>query len=209
MGHNFMITIKNPEGFKFEESEHRYTFNGAPILSITQILRDVGLSPDFGAMNQEVLRQAAIRGTNVHSLCQFFDEDDLGEVDPAYRGYLDAWIEFRFKTGFIPEIREQMAYHPVYRFGGRPDAAGIIGDKYVIVEIKSGEGPTLHDSIGLQLAAQVLLIEDVAKYGPIKTRLAVKLHSDGTYVQREYKDRNDRGVFLAAATCANWKQGRK
>ena len=204
-----MLEIPRQEGLEFDEASHEYRFRGARILSITQILQDVGLSADFSAMNQSVLMGAATRGTHVHALCEYYDLDDLGEVDPVYRGYLDAWILFRKQSGFLPEIREQMAYHPVCRFVGRPDAAGILNGVKALVEIKSGEGPTLHDSIGLQLAAQAMLIEDVAKYGSIRTRLAVKLHSDGTYTQREYKDRNDRGVFLAAATCANWKQGRK
>lgn len=204
-----MMKLTPQEGLAFDEKEHRYTWNGAPVLSITQILRDVGISPDFSAMNQTLLAEAALRGTHVHSICEFYDMDDLGDFDPKYQGYLDAWIKFRFDSGFIPEVREAMLFHPTYRFAGRPDAAGILNEKYAVVEIKSGEGPTLHDSIGCQLAAQQILIDDVAKYGPIKTRLAVKLHRDGTYSQREYKDRNDRGVFLSAVTVANYKVGRR
>lgn len=204
-----MLKIVNPDGFAYTEADHAYTLNGTPVLSITQIMRDVGIGPDFSMMNQEMIKAAALRGTHVHAICQYFDEDDLGDVDQIYQGYLDAWIRFRKESGFVPEIREQMAYHPLYRFSGRPDAAGLLGDKKAVIEIKSGEGPTLHDSIGIQLAAQVLLIEDVAKYAPIKTRLAVKLHADGTYSQRIYTDHRDRGVFISACAVANWKQGRK
>lgn len=204
-----MLTIPRQEGFEFSESDHAYTFNGARVLSITQILRDVGISPDFGAMNQDLLAVAALRGTHVHAICEYYDYDDLGEYDPKYQGYLDGWIRFRKESGFIPDIREAMLFHPTYRFSGRPDAAGKLGGKLAVVEIKSGEGPTLHDSIGCQLAAQQILIEDIAKYGPIKTRVAVKLHENGTYTQRTYTDHRDRGVFLAAVSVANYKLGRK
>lgn len=202
-----MITIKNPEGFKFEESEHRYTFNGATVLSITQILRSVGISPDFKTVSPEIMRAAAERGTNVHSLCEFYDEDDLGEVHPNYQGYLDGWIKFRKESGFKPELIEQMLYHPTYRYALRLDRAGYIGDKKAVVEIKSGEGGP-EDWIECQLMAQKIALEDVAKFGPVYICMAVKLHKDGTYSQREYKDPRARGVTLAAIAVANWKQGR-
>jgi hypothetical protein len=37
-------------------------------------------------------------------------------------------------------------------------------------------------------------------------RAAVELHDDGTYKLIPFTDRTDRGVFLAALACHNWKQ---
>lgn len=199
-----MLQIPKQPDLAYTEEGHAYTWKGAPILSITQILRSVGLSPDFRMVNKVELASAATRGSNVHSLTQFFDEDDLGEVAPEYAGYLDAWIKFRKDTGFIPEIREAMLYHTVFAYGGRPDAAGKLDGKLAVCEIKTGNTPAIDDWVGIQLALQQVLISDIAKY-PVTERLAVKLMPSGDYNVRRFTDRRDRGIGLAAVTIANYK----
>lgn len=41
------------------------------------------------------------------------------------------------------------------------------------------------------------------------SRAAVELHSDGTYKLIPFTDRQDRGIFLAALACHNWKKNQR
>ena len=52
--------------FQFDKNTHVYTFNGYPLISVTQLMKKHGLSPDYSAVDPEVLFAAAERGTLIH-----------------------------------------------------------------------------------------------------------------------------------------------
>lgn len=202
-----MLEIPKQDGLTFDEASHEYRWQGRKILSITQILRSVGISPDFSAVHGGTLAAAAMRGTHIHSLTEFYDQDDLGEVAPEYQPYLDAWVKFRKEWDFKPDFIEAMLYHNVYGYGGRPDRAGMARGVYSVVEVKTGEGP-IAPWVDIQLSAQAMLIEYVCKSPNINQRITAKLHSNGDYSVRVAEPKNkkrDRDIFLAACAVANYK----
>ena len=53
---------------KFDSDTHTYTTeDGTVLLSVTQLLKIQGLSPDFSGVPEDVLRRAADRGTAIHA----------------------------------------------------------------------------------------------------------------------------------------------
>jgi expansin (peptidoglycan-binding protein) len=80
------------------------------------------------------------------------------------------------------------------------------GVGYAVIDIKSG---SLSDWTAIQLAAYKLLLTDAVKdddWPRVLKRFAVNLPGDGTYKVKEYKDRADEGIFLAALSIHNWKK---
>ena len=93
------------------EERHEYAIDGVLRPSVTQTLKDAGLTYD-----QWYTEEARLRGKAVHAACQLLDEDDLDwdSVLPEYRGYVTAWERFKRDSGFQitrdPEGRPLVEY---------------------------------------------------------------------------------------------------
>lgn len=198
--------IKNPEGFRYDDSSHRYYIGDRPIVGITEALSICGITQDYSRLNRSVLANAANRGTAVHLLTQLLDENDLGEYDLNQEGYLKAYEAFKKEWEFVPEVIERVMAHPFYFFAGRPDRGGLIRGKKAVVEIKTTK--EIDDAVELQVAGQQILLEHYG-YGPILLRLAVALRDDGTYVVRTFKDIQAKTLFLSAVAIASWRINHK
>jgi hypothetical protein len=141
----------------------------------------------------------AIRGTYVHRACELLDKDELeeAELDPALVPYVAAWQKFMNESGFKITEMETRLVSETYKFTGKPDRVGALNGYPAIIDLKSG---VLQSWTALQLAGYEIL-----KGSPHK-RFGVQLTDEGTYKLKEYKDRQDRNIFLAALACYNWKQ---
>jgi hypothetical protein len=102
-----------PDMVAFDALAHRYTLDGEPLPSVTQILQASGII-DFSKIPQPILLAARDRGTAVHQAAHYYNEQDLDveafERDfPEYWPYLSAWITFRREAGFaLAESFEQL-----------------------------------------------------------------------------------------------------
>lgn len=134
----------------FEPETHTYTLpDGAVVPSVTQILKETGVSVDFDALMETSARRAqaiTLRrqlGTAVHVDCHAFDDDDIlwESVDHRVLPYVKAWEQFRSDRRLRPLTRERRVYHPGLRFCGTLD--GIFYDKdrgkVVLIDIKIGD----------------------------------------------------------------------
>lgn len=181
--------------FVFQSKGHRYTLDGVRLPSVTECIREAGLTPSMDFVSDWHLN----RGSQVHAATALFDQEDLDEsvLDAALRGRLEAWKAFRAATVAdfaITEI-EKPRHSPLLRFAGTPDRVGVWRGRPCIVEIKSGKPDPSH---GIQTAAYALLASAVE-------RLGVYLADDGTFKVVTYTDRNDAAVFTAALTCWHWR----
>ena len=142
------------------------------------------------------------RGTYVHKARHLYDMDELdeGSLDPVLVPYLEAWKKFRKDSGFVPIDSEIRLYSEIYQFTGKPDATGLLNGLPAIVDCKSG---TIEPWVALQLAGYEIL------KGSRHHRIAVRLKPDGQYSVKEFKDRQDRQIFLAALACYNWKKNNR
>ena len=108
------------EGIVFDPDTHTATVNGDPFRSVTTILRDAEMTPDF---YQWLDPWYLTRGKYVHLASELYDKGTLDEstVDDTIKPYLEAYKTFR--RDFSAKITgiEVMLYHPVYRYFGIVD----------------------------------------------------------------------------------------
>ena len=77
----------------FDNSKHEYRFNGVVVPSVTQILKAVGLS-DYSYIPTGVLQIATERGTVVHKIIEWYEQDilDASSIDPELKGYFESYL---------------------------------------------------------------------------------------------------------------------
>lgn len=64
---------------EFNAENHSYTVDGKPVISVTQLLKKHGLSPDYSAVSDTVLNKAADKGTLTHEeITNYVENGDIG-----------------------------------------------------------------------------------------------------------------------------------
>lgn len=64
---------------EFNAENHSYTVDGKPVISVTQLLKKHGLSPDYSAVSDTVLNKAADKGTLIHEeITNYVENGDIG-----------------------------------------------------------------------------------------------------------------------------------
>lgn len=169
------------------------------MIRVTELLAEAGLI-DRTWFSEE----GATRGTYVHQACHYYDMGWLDEevLDPALVPYLQGWVKFLNDTGVNIIRSEDRIDSERLGVTGQPDRIvewPKVG--FAIIDIKSG---SLQPFTAIQLAAYKLLANEAYQPANYK-RFAVNLPGDGTYKVKEYKDRADEGIFLAALAIHNWK----
>jgi hypothetical protein len=206
-------------GLEFDEPEHRYTFAGQHVRSVTQVL-NILTGPIYDRIRPDVLDRAKLRGKNVHAWTELLDLGEAEAFGPAFRAfdgtllhdeheefpYVVAWDKFRRESKFVPELVEQRFYHPLHRYAGTVDRIGILNGRRCTLEIKTVAN--LAPWVGLQTAAyheayNALHRGDLA--GKARDRYAVQLRKDGSYRVECYSDnKGDFSAFLAHKTVWDW-----
>lgn len=201
--------------YRFDKERHLHLIDSRRVTGITEAISRGGLSPAIPKFGRaaENFKAAGQRGTAIHDACELVDSgmEDQYSFDPAITGYMDAWKQFCADFEYTPDIVEVPMAHPIFMFGGIPDTAGLCGRLrgYAVVERKSRP---LADYDRFQVAGQLLLIEHnhPRPSGEQVFRIVVQLKADGSYTHKEYRNRLDRGLFLAAVAVSNYQisQGR-
>jgi len=174
------------------------------MIRVTALLAEAGLI-DRTWFSEE----GATRGTYVHQACHYYDMGELDEesLDPILAPYVEGWKKFRADTGVTILKCEERIDNERLGVTGKPDRImAWPGVGFDVIDIKSGS-PS--DWTAIQLAAyKLLLIEDTKNddWPRVLKRFAVNLPGDGTYKVKEYKDRGDEGIFLAALAIHNWRK---
>jgi hypothetical protein len=171
------------------------------MIRVTELLAEAGLI-DRTWFSEE----GALRGQYVHQACHYYDMGELDEdsLDPVLIPYVEGWKKFREDTGVMILRCEERIDDNRLGVTGMPDrVVDWPGVGYAVIDIKSG---SLQPWTAIQLAAYRLLIVENWKPMVGPKRFAVNLPGDGTYKVKEYKDRADEGIFLAALAIHNWKK---
>lgn len=188
-----------------DEATHRYTLDGRPLLSVTQILGIVGIIDTRWFKPED-----AMRGHYVHEATHYHDEGSLemSSLDPIVAPYVKGWIDFRKQTGFRPLLMEERIWHSS-GYAGTLDRAGFLGDRFILLDIKSGGLPawTGLQTSGYEAALfERILQKDIDAPMP-KGRFALQLTKESKFKLKEYTDFRDRDIFNAALSVSQWMKG--
>jgi len=184
----------------FDEDLHQYQFNGVVKPSVTQVLSRLH---SFGMVPKDVLEAACQRGSYVHTLCEYHDQNDLdSESIGIYGGYLDAWIQFCADHKAVWTSIEQRGYSERYGFAGTWDRAGTLKGIQHVVDIKTSVAP--HPVWGLQTAAYRQLMAEADTSWLLARRATVQLRPDGSYKLITWDSPDDWTAFISLINLTNW-----
>ena len=182
----------------FNPSGHIYKLDGAIVPSVTRILSDLRLIPDYPQV--EIYKA---RGRAVHLATELFDHGKLAEIDERLEGYLEAWKGFKMASGFECQLIEHRVFSNLFKYAGTIDRVGALDGKPTIVDIKSG---AIAGYAALQTSAyrRALLESDGIE---VHRRVAVQVNSTGKFKVVEYQDHaGDDRLFLAALGVWRWRE---
>jgi hypothetical protein len=203
----------------FDAATHEYRVNGALVPSVTQLLDDAGMTPDYSLVPQPVLQHARERGIHVDLCCDLLDADDLDwrSVHPEALPYVEAWMAFREHEGFTPVASQVPLYHPTYEYCGTTDVVGTLpGTRPAVVERKTTA--KMSPTYALQTAGYGIdglwyappgggVLAPVPWARPV--RLGVQLRRDGSYLLVPYDDPEDLAAFLGVVALGRWRGARR
>lgn len=169
----------------FNESLHQYSVDGLILPSVTKIMEPL-TKEMYSHIDAEVLQTAAKRGTSVHYATELYDLYGVEEIEEENRGYFEAYKRFKKENNVLLVEVEIQLYHPYLFYAGTIDRIVKIGDKMVLLDIKTTD--KLHKKlVEIQVSAYKEMAE---KQGyKIDEIAALKLNKDGTYVFN-YLDNN-------------------
>ena len=215
------IVAGRPHDCAFDPITHTYTIDGAPVVSVSQVLNKIGLI-DFSSVPTGILLRAQIRGTWVHEALRYWQEGDYepGDAPDEFSGYLDSGINYLNELDKRP-LRdahgrpagiEARFWDPERRFAGTMDSLGFDRDGVLAIDDwKTGEPSDV--AAPLQLAAyqygarKFLIPQYCPEYQGAVRRRAVKLFADGAPARVEpYTDPRDLQVFFAALAVVNYRE---
>ena len=197
---------------QYDPSTHTYRLRSGEVLSsVTGILKAEGIQ-QYGPRNSAADFAMQV-GTWVHQAVEWFEKGTLdeGTLSEGIALYLESYKQFRALTGFRPflDLIEVPMWQPQWRFSGTPDLPGMIGNRFVVTDLKCGAKRT-GDRIqvaayGKLLQASVIGFDRIYPEGCI-----VYLDDSGEMpkierVSAEEMNRNAE-VFLSALTINRWKE---
>lgn len=191
-------------GVELNAETHTYRLDGSPVPGCTAILEAIFPRHD-GVASDDLIRRRDI-GLAVHAATHYYDDGTLepASVHEAVRPGLDAWIEWRTVTGFVPLQIEALVASRRYRFAGTLDRLGYFSgcpEILALVDLKAVR--RLSPVTALQTAGYSIAAAETFGRAPAR-RFAVQLRDNGKPFSKEYTDHNDRNAFLAVASAAAW-----
>lgn len=180
----------------FDEAKHQYLIDGVPVVSVTQVIRDV--LPGFQADPWYLERGRALhRATELHDLSTL----DIATVDPTIKGRYVAWLTFLEHYPIKLIGIEKSLGSSIYQYAGTIDRVFADDGGAVICDIKSSYS---RQSV-VQLGGYGWLWQQEYKTRPI-TGVVVTLNDNGTYSAKwitEHEMRRASQEFLGCLTAYN------
>lgn len=191
-----------PAGFHFDDKNHAYFLDGRRLPGVTEILTATNFVKQNGFWTDE----GRDKGKRLHKFCADIDMGklDWGEVDQDIMEEVNAYEEWKDRSGFIASFTERALYSAIHQYAGTPDVFGAFPDgTYAVIDRKRGAAGK---ATALQLAAYVQLIcESRGKLHPFQVkRFALRGFSGGPPVIELYPDRLDHPVFLGLVSGFHW-----
>ena len=160
----------------FDERSHTYRLDGQTLISVTQVLKPIS-ELEYGEIREDVLENAAERGTAIHFALELYNEFGVEEIDEEYRGYLEAYKSF-LRTYHYQPIHNERQVVSELGYAGTVDCVAKVNGIVTVVDYKTTSKLNPR-KVGLQLAAY----RQALKEEGIDTELGavLQLKKDGKY----------------------------
>lgn len=194
-------------GRSYGRDVSKYVVAGERVPSVTEVLDLAGLTDIhriIGIVGEDVVRNAAKRGSLVHGYCEMIDLDPQFEISTAplsVQGYLAGYQKFIREMGCAPILIEETVVSTAHRFAGTVDRVGYIGRILYTYDLKTPAAPD--PSWRLQAAGYAIAIDE--QLGERTHRACLQLKPNGTYKFHAYADPGDVHTFLAAVRVAHYR----
>lgn len=176
----------------FDSELHKYYYDGRELLSVTTLLKSVGIIDD-----RFYTDEGKNRGRRIHHICEKIDLGEMPEIESSEMPYIEAYLTFKHETRFVPQLIEKRVCNINYWYGGTLDKTGLLyEDCLAIIDLKTGVASPW---TALQLAGYEACLDKPHK------RFGLQLNKNGKYKLIPYEDRSDRNMFLGIASVVNWK----
>lgn len=189
---------------EFDSVAHRYTLNGAPVPSVTDVLAPISAA-HYRGVDAEVMARAALLGQATHKLIELDVRDTLDEdaLDDTLRPYLAMWRRFRATSGFRPVLSEFRVASARYGYAGTLDLFGELHGRAALIDAK--RTAAVPRTAGPQTAGYEIALRETAPdlTPPAVDRYALHLTPERWQLV-PFRDPNDQRVFLSALTLHNW-----
>lgn len=129
----------------FDEETHTYRVDGRVVIGVTDTLK---YGPWKGAnetesgwvVSDEVMENAADRGKVIHAAIALLNEGrlDWDSVDDECLAYVEAYSDWMHDVGYVPLASEEIGYCESKDYCYTRDGRGLIGERQVVVDIKTG-----------------------------------------------------------------------
>ena len=129
------MDLSFPE-LSFEPKKHVYKLNGILIPSVSEIMRPLSTA-EYGTIDENILAQAAERGSSVHEAIENYIKFEIEDCDPAYQAYFDAFLSWKARYGVEIVASETAVYHKAFMYAGTVDILCMIKDALWLVDIKT------------------------------------------------------------------------
>ena len=177
----------------FDPTAHRYTWNGARIPSVTQVL---GPLFDWTKVPPALLEHKRQIGTVVHTAIhmELTGGVDLSSIHPQALPYFDAWRRFRDECSFEPVLVEYRVCSDElgedHRYAGTLDEWGYLQGCQALIDWKTSMLLN-YDAVGAQTAAYLKALVRSGIGALSDKRFALKLGADGRYELERFRKLDD------------------
>lgn len=165
----------------FDPEKHLYTLGGYTLPSVTQIMRPMSLML-YNDVPQDVLFEAADRGTRAHEQVSNFVLYGVEETDEDTEPYVAAFRQFQADMNPTWIESEYRCYHKIMKYAGTIDLIGYVtpddGTGVDVVDLKCTA--VFHS---VMLATQIAAYAEALKsHGiPVRNHYGLQLLNSGKY----------------------------
>lgn len=185
----------------FEEKTHVYRLYGVEIPSVTTLMKPLS-SNVYQGINQDVMANAASRGTAIHQAAENYLIFGIDDISPKYAMYFDAFK--RWCDDYQPEViaTERRVYHRSLLFAGTSDLI-----------CKTRAGITLVDYKSTSAVNSMLCMVQLESYSrawgthgiDIEAQNILHLKKDGKYMVHNYPKNSEAwAVMQSLVTVRNF-----
>lgn len=194
--------------FHFDQEKHRYTVDGKPVPSVTQIPSRIGVRSNeesqwLSISGSEFMQNeiAARFGIEFHKIPPYILNGIKCTYDPAMEPWVRGLKKFLAEHKITPELVEESMCSTKYGYAGTIDIYGhIYFDKPkriepIIIDWKTST--SLYKSSRMQTAAYEQLIKENLGINRRLHRWTVRIFENGYEVDKRYNHPQDFNIFLS------------